>query len=440
MTTTTDLFLGATPPAAQLTWAWLAHAEPAALRVAAAAFQQVRVPPVNTAVISPAGFDVLVGRPRPRMARLITRERVGMIIVDERDRPVVNLGTPPVLAAKDLARLRGFSGVQVTPTLAVGPVQLAALMAQLLVGGVPVASSALPFSVRKLLGADLANLVEELSPVILADQRLREQWSVRARRCAMLAFTTAGGVLSARPVVAVVVDVSDTPTTRRLLAQISAQTWPALEICLATPRRAADISALTDLLAMPVHVVRHDDLASARHEALGQTTAELATYLSAGLRYGPEHVTDLVLGYGYSRASIVGVLARRTYIEAIDVTVETSDQSGERSAREFTPGTMLTARHDLLQAITHRDGEAQTVLAGSMGAVTVPTTDSYAIHDLSVVVPLPRGQHARLEHALAHATRQWSGTVIESSIEELPGATRDLAYASYFTRVQPRSA
>lgn len=388
MTTKTDL-----PPAPISepfipNWTGLAALAPAELRAAAGAIVAAPLPAVNTALVSPAGFDPFDddgpgSSPRP-LAELRTTPSGTLRIYDGRTR-LFALDRPAVVSAAQLAALRPFAGVHVPFGAGTGPVELAGLLRQLLVGGVPVFAPDLPLVVRRLLGPVLGGLVAGLTSATLADPDLREQWSVAARRAALRSATAAAGVASSPPSVTAVV----APGDAALLRALRRQTWPALTVVVAS------------------------DGAAERRRVLETCSTELVTLPASGLDYGPEHVEDLVLGRGYGQRPVSGVRVRRTLLPALDVTVRAAGEGGERPATALTAGTVLGSPSDLLAlGILAVDDPAGALEVGA---------DGYAIHDLGVRRVVRDG--AGVTAALRAGGRQLAGS-----------GRVDPGYASYFAR------
>lgn len=368
-------------------WTGLAALDPAALRAAAEAVVAAPLPVVNTTLVSPSGFDAFdddgPGAPPRPLAQLRTTSSGTLRLYSGRTR-LADLGRPALLGATALARLRPYAGVQVPFGAAAGPVELAGLLRQLLVGGVPVYAPDLPLVVRRLLGPVLGQLVATLTPSTLADTDRRERWSVAARRAALRTATAAAGVASSPPSVTAVVPSGDAA----LLRDLRRQTWPAL-----TVRVAGGAAEL--------------------RRALETCETDLVTLPAAGLSYAPEHVEDLVLGRGYGQRPLSGVRVRRTFLPALDTTVRAPGEPAERPATALTAATVLGSPADLLaMGLADLDDPLAPVDVGS---------DGYAIHDLGVWRVVRDA--AAMDAALRAGGRQVGGT-----------GRVDPGYASYFAR------
>lgn len=388
-----------------LRWSELAAATPDELRGTAHALATVTLPPVNAAIVSPFGFDatapvegwgVLTASAGPD-APTVIRDARDRVLVELADRRVVDL---PVIDRTALELLRRLTGVRVDRLAAAGPFAQAVLISQLLVAGIPVAAPDLSESVRRLLGPTLSPFVHETPVYRLGDAEARAAWSLDARRAALLRLTSAGGTLVDRPTVTVIALASDDEVRERLRDEIAAQDWPALEVL--TTRGTDD--EITNLVA----------------NAAGHSI----TVMSAHLSYPPQHVTDLVLAQGYGRQRIVGTTVRRTYLEAIDMTVEEPGHAGERATTTVTAGAILVTRDVAL---------ARPELLTAPGGADLTVPKAYATHHLGAARIVPRGNPELVDHALSTAEHQWPGGAGRSG-------QPDPAYASYFVRTMSRAA
>lgn len=429
MPTETDL-AAATPSALRsLTWLRLAELEHSEIRAAARALRPAVLPPVNTSLVSPEGFDAFVGdariEPRPIAVARTRRDLTFDLLHD--DVLVARLGPAGFLAREHLRALRPFAGVHVPPGVGSGPVAVADLIRQLLVAGVPVRAPELPLSVDRLLGPVLGEIVDALTPGTMSDPDARERWSVRARRAALLLATAAAGVPSSRPGITAVVQAGDEQGLARLVEQVRSQTWRPLHVTIAAGDDDTVPDAVTATLdddGLPVDVVRAADRVEACARALRSAATELATIMTPQLAYGPEHLTDLVLGRGYARRPVAGVVVRRTFLQPLGVTVY-GGAPGERPAHSLTTATVLADASTLLDLGAHQRNGTEPLDVGARG---------YAIHDLSVF-GVVSGDPVRVDDALRKGERQYAG----HPSGDTP-APVDPAYASYFTRIESRSA
>jgi hypothetical protein len=382
---------------------------------------------VNTALVSPEGFDPLKGVTAPAARLRLTQN--GSQIVDA-NRVLANLGAVPILDRSGLKALRAYSHVQVAAHCSPGPVHLASTLAQLLVAGVPVVVDHLPLAVQRLLGDRLTTALNEVDEARLNDFRYRETWSVGVRRVALRQLTTAGGVGTPTPVT-VIADLVPGSADVRLLDQIASQDWPALEILLTSTARPADIPRAILDRGCPVEVVTAESLREGRRLAVARADGLVATFMSAGLLYGPYHLTDLVLGQGYARTAVVGASVRRSYLSPLNLCVEAAGHAGEQQESRLTSGTLMSSPVEL--------GRVEPAISGS---TDVRLTSGYAIHDLGVA-RRTSGELSDINEALAGSISQspgWAAAIQELSPSDVKSVPRwakqhvDPRYASYFTR------
>ncbi|TDE15914.1 hypothetical protein [Jiangella asiatica] len=410
--------------------------DPASLRAAAGTLAETPLPAVNSALLSPAGFDTFEGdgsRVLRPVAEVRTTPHRSLRIAHGRTR----VGTYPpsgVITPAELAALRDYAAVRVPFGAGAGPVELAALLRQLLVAGVPVLAPDLPLSVRRLLGRDLGDLVAALTPAAVADVDRREHWSVDARRLALLTATSAAGVPSSPSAVTAVVEAGSGLTA--VLRDLRAQTWPNLAVVVA----AGDDDTVPARLPAGIEVVRAATRADAVRAAVRDGGGELATVVTPELSYGPEHVRDLVLGYRYGQRPVAGTVVRRTYLEPLDLTACAPGEPTEAPTDRLSARTLLAAASTLLELLTDGDGDLVTV-----------GDDGYAIHDRNVHRTVRRGRPG-LDAALHAGGLQVPGETgrigwLAAESRRAPSATTrahhdrvDPAYLSYFARIDAAGA
>jgi hypothetical protein len=417
----------------ELTWEQLANAPRRVLKEAVRRLSGLQLAPVNTALVSPEGFDPLKGVAAPA-ARLRSTPNGSQIV--HADRVLANLGAVPVLDRSGLKSLRAYSHVQVAAHCSPGPVHLASTLAQLLVAGVPVVVDHLRLAAQRLLGDPLTTALKEVDEARLSDSRYRETWSVGLRRVALRQLTTAGGVGGPMPVT-VIADLVPGSAGLRLLNQIASQDWPALEILLTSTARPTNIPRAILDRGCPVEVVTAESLREARRLAVARADGLVATFMSPALLYGPHHLTDLVLGQGYARTAVVGVSVRRSYLPPLNLCVEAAGHAGEQRESRLTAGTLMSMPVEL--------GSVEPAISG---LTDVSLTSGYAIHDLGVA-RRTSANPSDINEALAGSVSQssgWAAAIQElapSDAESVPGWAKqdvDPSYASYFTRsLRPRA-
>ncbi len=217
----------ASGPCWELTWEQLANAPRQVLEEVVQRLLALKLAPVNTALVSPEGFDPLKGVAAPA-ARLRSTQN-GSQIVDA-NRVLASLSAVPILDRSGLKALRAYSHVQVAAHCSPGPVHLASTLAQLLVAGVPVVVDHLPLAAQRLLGDRLTTALNAVDQARMSESRYRETWSVGVRRIALRQLTTAGGVGTPTPVT-VIADLVPGSAGVRLLNQSPARTGPPWRSC-----------------------------------------------------------------------------------------------------------------------------------------------------------------------------------------------------------------
>lgn len=437
MPTKTDRPAARTPRPGVPTWTGLAALDPAGLAAMVSTLDVGALPPVNTSLVSPTGFDAFEddapGFRRP-VAELRTTPSGGLRIMAGGTR-LASLDDSAILSAADLAMLRPYAAVRVPFAAAVGPVELARVLRQLLVGGVPLLGPDLPLSVRRLLGTELGDMIVALTPDVVTDPDRREQWSVDVRRLALWSATSAGGVPSSRPTVTAVVDADEPARLVRVLRELRAQTWPALAVVVA----AADDDIVPSPPPSGATVIRAASRVEARRRAILDCESDLATTVIPRLSYGPEHVRDLVLGQRYGGRAIAGVVVRRTYLEALDITVQAPGEPSERPSARLSAGTLLAPPSTLLATMSANDGDdIRRADAGNNSEPVTVGDKGYAIHDRNVHRTILRNERD-FEATLRAGGRQVPGETGRTTWMTDTNRGRrsyrvDPAYVSYFSR------
>lgn len=350
----------AVPEAQALTWRWAAAAPAEDLLEAVEQLDGMELPAVDPAGVSPAGFDPLEGRTGAPVGRLRAARGGEVRVTDEGGDVVATLRPADGLVRGDLDALRGFRHLRAAVHDLAGPVQLAVLLRQLAVAGVPVLTGPLPLPVARLVGPSTASCLQELTAHTTGDPLLRESWSVSVRRSAMLEVAGAEPVAA----VSVVATAASTDGRERLDAQLRRQTHQPVEV-----------------LHSPVE---------GRAEAVARCSGQWVAMVDEGLWYGPDHLRDLLLAARYSGAEVVGCEPRLVYLPELDLTVRLPGGAAERPSRDLHPATVLASL------------EAAAVLA----AGEAPRS-AYATHHLGVLRTEVGGE--RRERSLQRAVGQWPG-------------------------------
>jgi hypothetical protein len=235
----------------------------------------------------------------------------------------------------------------------------ASVLAQLAATGVVLHAPDLRPATEALLAHELSDIVGRPASMAADDPIEWELRSIAQRRAAMRAHGVdvalrgldAGPAGPGLPTVSAVLVTRRPAYVARAIADLAAQTYPSLEIVLGL--HGVDLAPEEQVrlghCPVPVEVVSIP--ASARFGvALGIATGAARGSLIAKVddddRYGPEHIWDLVLARGYSRAAVVGKVAEFVHLAAYDATVRRRVDS-ELYTDVIAGGTMLLSRGDL---------------------------------------------------------------------------------------------
>lgn len=232
--------------------------------------------PTNAAIFSPRGF-----RPRVPDPRTVVEVPAGSVWGSDDVRRLRTAGlvrvTPP---APPEPAGEPRSGGDASPGRMLGADDLTVrTVVWLTMSGVPVSGPPLPASVRDRLDPTLLDLLDRVTPDAVADPGARELLSLGLRRRTREVQARRRGSTS-RPVLVLLPEAADTPPT--LLADLAAQTWPAVPLHEPPGGATAD-----------------DVLTQAR-----EVGAPWCTRVRADVRYGPHHLADLVDALAHSGAAV----------------------------------------------------------------------------------------------------------------------------------------
>jgi hypothetical protein len=352
----------------------------------------LRLPPVDTVVISPTWFE---RDATAAIGRLTVDNDAGTFAVSTPGAPVhgeLRIG----LTENHIAALRGLRGVQVTDAAAADRWGLARLLSQLSCAGVPTRAPGLPADVADALGATLtAQLGADGAD--WSDPIAREDWSVTTRRAALARFApatfwTAEGDRLGRPTTPAP-SVSALLTTRRAanlpfaLAQLARQDYADLETVLVLHGITARTPGVAEALAgfsRPLTVVEVPGdvlFGIALDQGTRRCSGRLVTKIDDDDWYGPHHVTDLVQAHAYSGATVIGASGFFTYLHGSDVTIRWTNMPPQRRVKFVHGGTILISRDDLL-TLGGWHATPRGVDAHLLAMVMANGAAMYSIHDL----------------------------------------------------------
>lgn len=348
------------------TWRWAASASAEELAAAVHALPDAVPAALDLAAEPPAPWDdetagSVSSPPTATATRPTSSDPAGdpagdpdddLVALDDATGAVVTHLTAGGPAPGQVARLRGVRHLRLPLTATRGPVEYARLLQALALAGVPVLTGPLPFVVRRLVGADLADVVGGTHAGDTADPLARRDVAVRARRAALLQQVRQA------PAVRVVVTGDAV-----LVRQSWPSTWP------------------------PPDVVRSDrpvpgDLLPRQHDVV--------VHVGGDLHYGPFHVLDSALELTVGPADVVGVRPTLVHLPDLDVWV-----------RRGPAGTGARVRPPAWAV--RRDVDPGAVAALARGE----EVDGRLLHDLGVVAV---ASPAERDDLLTGAAAQWART------------------------------
>ena len=319
------------------------------------------VPPVDTKVVNPVGFDA---GPHGRHGRLFVDESDSRFVCDDdrgRNLFAIQAGAP--LNRRHIQLTRRLRYLAVDPSAFHRPIEAARLLSQLAAAGVPLVTGPLPESQRVLLGEAVADILERITPELLAEPFVREAASVRLRRQALRTFNAdvtaraiaalAGVSIPPRPTVSVLLVTRRPEFLKGALDQIEQQTWAELEVVLGLhgdhfpPREVEEATAgysrpLT-IVAIPAAVPFGEAFNRVTSVARGTYVAKW----DDDDLYGAEHVWDLVAATDYSGADVVGKGSDIVVMQERGTTLRAESRGTERRVRNVAGGTFLLRRETL---------------------------------------------------------------------------------------------
>ena len=273
------------------------------------------------------------------------------------------VGADRVLASDDRDGLLPIQHLVDVAVFHSDAIHRAATLAALAARGVVVHLADSDPQLEACLGAELHGLMSG-ADILDADPGERELISVAMRRAALRGHSLrsrarqiiAAGSLDppAPPEVSVLAVATCPDLLPDLLAAVSSQTYPRLELVLILQGKGfgSDVDRALAALSFPTCVVRVEDsepLGRALNRGVTVSGGALLTKMEDHDLYGAEHVWDLVLAHEYSGAELVAKGAEFVYLARMDRTVRRFAGYGEAFSTADTPdgGALLISRHDL---------------------------------------------------------------------------------------------
>ncbi|UER53777.1 hypothetical protein HJG43_03485 [Kineosporiaceae bacterium SCSIO 59966] len=344
------------------TWRWAASASAEELATAVRTLPDTAPVALDLAAEPPGPWDdEAAGLGSPAPAVTATRRGSGdadgdpdgdLVVLDDATGAVVAQLTGDAPTRAQLAALRGVRHLRLPLAATRGPVEYARVLQALALAGVPAVTGPLPLVVRRLVGADLADVVAGTHVGHTADPLTRRDVAVRARRAALLRQ------VRQPPAVRVVV-TGDAVLVR--------QSWPSGWA--------------------PPDVVRVDRPAS--HDLVPRHH-DVVVHAGGDLCYGPFHVLDAALELTVGPADVVGVRPTLVHLPGLDVWVRRPPDGTGPGVRSPSWAVRRDVDPDVVAALVRGD-----------------EVDGRLLHDLGVVgVAAP----AERDDLLRVAAAQWART------------------------------
>ncbi|WP_157575006.1 glycosyltransferase family 2 protein [Jiangella muralis] len=424
----TPAVLAVGEPARRPSWRDLVDAPRDTLEAFVAHAQQPGLlPPVDTDTLRPVGFRPDAGTDEVRLRRLGGCEVNHLAFGGPGEWSSAQFDDWSGLSERVVDQLRTYRAVHDDPHAHQGPVQHAAFLAQAAAAALPVVTTGLGDTVRRLLGEPLADEIAAVTPRVLADPVRREAYAMSIRRLAFARHGTRqrwGAVARqlgrwSRPTATVSVIL---PTRRpellaRIAEQVRRQTWPEVELVLGlhglerSHPSVRDLETAYDRPLVITEVPASRTFGDMLNDLCDLASGELIAKMDDDDWYSEHHLTDLVHAAEYSRADLVGSGAEFLYLEALDLTVRRHRTSGHRYTNRVPGATLLMPVHTLRGVggwrPLHR--AVDTALAH---AVTQSGGSIYRTHGLGIVVFRAAQGHTwdpGVEYFLRGDVQQWPG-------------------------------
>lgn len=323
---------------------------------------EVGLPPVDTSVISPRGFQPYGYQ---GVARLVQEsDRPGWHLFDIQDGTTKTsmIASFEKLDENVIHLLRSYSHVETDAVAHDAEWAYALLASQLSVAGVVLVDRAMSPNVRRLLGNDLSFELDQVGSH-LGSPVQRESTSISCRRAALRAFiphrrwhdveSTRTGIIRRDPTVSVLLVTKRPEYLEHIVPQIQRQSWNALELVVVlhgVDRLTSEQEQTLQSYTRESTVLRVDEnlsFGAALNLATDAASGQIVAKMDDDDWYGPHHIEDLILAREYSSADLVGCQVEFTYLDGLDVTTRRR-YAGERYSDHVAGGSMLMSRSDLL--------------------------------------------------------------------------------------------
>ena len=266
-----------------------------------------------------------------------------------------------VVDKRDRAALRSLHHIEDVAAYHASARQRAGDLARLAAQGVVVHLADGGDGLRALLGGDLHRLM--LADIPIGDLAARERLSIGMRRAALRDHALASRVRQIAalaladppplPLVSILLASKRPRQLRAALALVARQTYPRLELVFAAHGDGfADLEPALESLPCPWRLVRvpaSRSFGGALNAATEAARGTLLAKMDDDDLYAAEHIWDLVLAHGYSKAELVGKGLEYIYLADADRTLRRlgRGESFQTSAAAIAGGALLISRQDL---------------------------------------------------------------------------------------------
>lgn len=412
------------------------------------------LPPVDSVIFSPSGFDVYPKNGEASLTRVPGSRRSWQLVSDRKP-----IGAEfSSLDENILAEARSFEHINIDGVDVEDHWSLARMLTQLAMAGVPLKVSSLNHNVVDMLGTEVNGaLCDEV--VAQGDASARESYSIDLRRSAMkhflprLRFSDLGiggsRCVYRTPTVSILLATRRKNLIPQILKQIELQSYSKLEVILAIHGD----STTSDDVELAINsfggrLVRlYCDSSMPFGEVLNRASqvasGQLVTKMDDDDWYGPSHIEDLVLAREYSGAELVGAPVEFSYLEGLDITTRRS-HGGERFTDHVAGGTMMLSKNDLSQVGGWRP-VSSSVDRGLIDSMLAAGAMVYRTHGQNYVLHRRPGASTDQAHTwdahesvfLRDVEEQWNGLVLppqfRSRVSDAPEFKRSDEFLSIFS-------
>lgn len=320
------------------------------------------IPPVDTEVINPVGFDPI---PSSGSCSIRRSGRQGQKLVADTSSVVLGYLDDARLSERLVGALRTFSFVNDYADSHTGPAQRASFLIDAAAAGVPVVPHDLDPLTARYLSNSLHKVYNNATESLFGDRLSREAFVASAHRAAYQGhgnrnvldlFLNAAGreaKHTPRPTISVLIPSKRPEFISNAIEQLRRQSWKSIQPIFGfhgftvSDISVQDRSELSSMSALvheaPADSVFGDLMNSMTEMADGSLIAKM----DDDDWYGEHHLEDLLHAHEYSRAILVGSGVQFIYLTKADITVRRGMAQAYKYGGHPGGPTILLARDDL---------------------------------------------------------------------------------------------